>query len=180
MQPCDYYSPSLGSRQMSELFNEIQEISRRESSSLEDVLTYFYGMKKTCHRFEFKYLIPEDVASQFPRVLELKSREAHRFVPVINQCEYIQPCHLGFLRLIEVFGQKIVERILVDKQNNLVLFIEENGPYASINQVVTENGRSYFCGIYLYDAVDDVEATKKVYLDTFLNMVEFAQKGEFP
>jgi hypothetical protein len=170
-------------------FSELVVMSRKEP--FEDPLAMVEGGQGV-YRFEFRYLIPEEVSAEdFFKVMLVKGQEADRFVPPIASSTVVAPGHLGYVRQIQIRGGPLVqEHVLVDRGRRMLLFIEEwnrmgdqtqAGAFAAVNRLERRDGRNYFTGTYVYPTVsspEEVEARCQMFETTFNNMVEFARSGE--
>ena len=74
---CEYYSPSSASKDVKDLIQGLRNLSQDENSSFLSILDYFQDIQQYCHRFEFKYPIPDEIVLNFCKTLEIKAREAH-------------------------------------------------------------------------------------------------------
>jgi hypothetical protein len=171
-------------------FHELIYRSHREHESFHTISKFFEQNKGSYYQFEFKYpLKDEEYAKTFTKVLHIKAQQAHRFVYVISESEFIAPCHLGFMRKIRIGteGLTILEHILVDHPTNSHIFIEELvktqeeerlGSLAALNRVIEENGLWYFQGTYLYaDKPNDDEICDRfeMFNQTYENMRLFIE-----
>ena len=143
------------------------------------------------HRFQFKYSLKNKSHAQiFAKVLQIKAQEAHRFVPVIDLSQFIDPCHLGFIREIKIKtdGPKVQEHVLLDHESAQVIFIEEwvldskniqyPGSFASINSVIEDEGTWYFAGTYFYNEKPknaDIPNKIRMFQETYKNMISFIE-----
>jgi hypothetical protein len=146
------------------------------------------------HRFQFKYpLKNKSYAQVFAKVMQIKAQEAHRFVPVIDISQFIERCHLGFIREIKIKndGPKVREHVLLDHESAQIIFIEEwvrdsnniqyPGSFAAINSLIEEEGTSYFAGTYFYnEKVKNADIPNKIrmFQETYENMITFIENGD--
>jgi hypothetical protein len=173
-------------------FQEIINQSNHSEETFETLLAFFHVGKESFHRFQFEYPLEDKKhAELFFKVLEIKAQEAHRFVPVFTDCQFLYPKHLGFLRKALIAnGPTIWEHTLVDKKSKSVLFIEEQevlpngekieGCFACLNAVIEKAGQWYFSGIYLYTerpSPEEIAQTEQMFFHTYENMIAFIKNG---
>jgi hypothetical protein len=169
------------------------EDSNEPTATVENILADIQRNKASYAQFQFKFLIGDKASAEtFAKALQVKAQEAHRFVPQIGKCEFIRASLLGFNRIVAIPKAQIEleEHLLVNKDTNVVIFIEEwyrpigkvekeKGGFAAINAVEEDHGKWYFTGTYLYpesktELKDEKIAERlKMYSDTFENMKKF-------
>ncbi len=174
-------------------FGEMRAKSDRVVETFATMASFLHGVQDCCHQFRFKYpLLSAEHAKTFAKVMHIKAQEAHRFVPVIKNCEFIGPRNLGFARRIVIAEGPIVqEHVLVDAASDAVIFIEESvvlpngevqpGAFAALNSVIEENGSCYFSGIYLYDdqpSDRQAQERKTMFRLTYENMIGFMESDD--
>ncbi|MBA2728723.1 MAG: DUF1857 family protein [Parachlamydiaceae bacterium] len=156
------------------MFQDIKNRSDDKTETFQSIISNLEIIKTSCHQFCFRFPIQTiELATRFAQVMKIKSQEAHRFVPVISSCEFIEPRHLGFSRKIQILdGPLVHEHVLLDQASDSIIFIEESvkilngevypGTFISINTLSDENGYWYFAGTYLYaDKPTDTEVVKR-------------------
>ena len=170
------------------MFQQLLAASRDPRETFDSLLVRFHAMKGLSHCYEFRYRLPGDTsAERVFKALQVKAQQAHRFVPVIEQSQFVAPCHLGFTRTIQIRagGPAVTERILFGSDRHTVLFIEETVyqlgegelpvGYASINKLIQDDSAWSLIGTYLYAEQNSVEAMRTMFAKTFDNMLGFAQ-----
>lgn len=193
---CIYVAPEKFN--MPDLFFDFARLGHNENETFESLRVRFQSLWPHSHRFHFKYpLKDKEQALIFSKILHIKAQQAHRFVSLIANCQFIAPSHLGFMRTITVKEKDyllqekdvhIQEHVLVDAQTHAVMFIEDwitlsmdevmAGHFAALNEVVEEEGQWYFAGTYLYDFVSDVEQSKQMFDQTYESMLLFQENED--
>lgn len=188
---CFYQAPTQKS--VTNVFQELIASGNNIQATFQSVLAQVEAAKHVCHQFHFKYPLQDaEHAKIFAKVLQIKAQEANRFVPVIVSSRFVNPCHLGFLREIEIEnGPRVLEHVLADRQSSRVIFIEESsvtpngqewpGEFAAVNRVVEENGAWFFTGMYLYPDQPDkkkIQENQKMFEATYKNMLAFIEKED--
>lgn len=185
---CTYMAP-VGGEADGKFFKEINLLANT-GGNFEEVLAFLEARQINIHRFDFRYALKDQAQAEvFGKVLQIKAQEAHRFVPVIEISQFIEPAHLGFLRQIAIKDGPIVqEHVLVDQ--NRVIFVEEwvitegkiqPGKFAAVNRIIEENGVWYFAGTYLYEEGSDekgVAESSEMFRKTYENMAAFAESDD--
>lgn len=186
---CVYIAPQRSNA--TNVFDEVKTKSDQNTETFSTMATFFHEIKESCHQFYFKYpLQSAEQAKIFAKILQIKAQEAHRFVPVIASCQFLEPRNLGFSRQIEIVNGPIVqEHLLVDTASDSVIFVEEfavmpngevfPGTFTALNSIIEENGSWYFSGIYLYpDQPNEkqVQERQAMCKKTFENMIDFMNK----
>ena len=108
----------------SSFFEEIQKKSDLNSETFSSIASFLLQQRGAYHQFSFRYPIgTKKQAEDFIKVMQIKAQEAHRFVPVIADSQFIEPRHLGFSRrIVIVDGRTIQEHVLVDSNSPLLSF----------------------------------------------------------
>lgn len=151
-----------------------------ERETFSSVAKAFEELQKSFEPFKFQYPLKDrEYAQQFAKVMQIKAQQAHRFVPVIEQSQFVKPAHLGFIRQITVEGTPIQEHVLVDRASNSVIFIEEEGYFSALNQVKEEDDKWYFSGTYVYGQRPDQKETQEMFDKTFENMCRFLENENY-
>ena len=172
-------------------FQEIISRGHTPAETFASIRTFFEQHQTSYHQFQIKHpLKNQDQAQLFTKVLQIKAQEAHRFVPVIELSQFIEPSHLGFIRQIKIEGNGPIvnEHILMDPSSNAVIFIEESvttqngnepGCFTALNEIIEESGQWFFAGSYLYDsAPEDASKRIEMFKKTFENMVIFSESED--
>lgn len=181
------------SESMLDFCSSLSEMSDQEGETFASINAFFDDVKESCHQFVFKYPIRDsEQAALFAKALKIKAQEAHRFVPVISACKFLETRNLGFSRQVQIKGGPLVfEHVLVDQESDSLIFIEEfiilpsgekvPGAFAAINQVREENGAWFFSGIYLYDerpAREQIAERVAMFDLTYHNMLLFIETSD--
>lgn len=172
-----------------DLFQELKEIADTQAR-FASVADHIEQAKISCHQFVFKYPLKDaGQAKTFSKVMQIKAQEAHRFVPVIMDCQALEKKNLGFSRQIIIQnGPLVQEHVLLDQETDSVIFVEEfvvlpdgktvPGSFAAINRITQEEGRFFFYGIYLYDEEPTqatIETRDAMFQATYDNMIRFLE-----
>lgn len=182
------YTPPLEAQADVKFFREIGALANIET--FENVLKFFKEHQSNLHQFEFRYSLKDKAhAEAFAKVLRIKAQEAHRFVPVIEDCTVLDSASSGFIRHIFIKdGPLVQEHTLIDQDR--VLFIEqwvisengvEPGRFSAFNRIVEEEGKWYFDGTYLYDepaSVEEAAQRCEMFRKTYENMAAFIEQAD--
>jgi hypothetical protein len=173
------------------LFDEFKRRSDLPQETFATLAASLHEMKDSCHQFQFKYpLRDSDQAALFARVMQIKAQEAHRFVPVIANCQFIEPRHLGFSRRVSIVdGPVLQEHVLIDTLTRSIIFVEEfavtpegevvPGTFVALNSVIEEEGQWFFSGIYLYGqppTEKQIQDRIRMFWLTYEAMIDFIEK----
>lgn len=177
--------------QTNNFFQEINAKSKDKTETFASILHFFEQNKRSYYLFTFNYpLANKKHAEKFEKVLAIKAQEANRFVPVIESSQFIEPCHLGFIRQIRIKdGPTVQERVLVDQKTKKVIFIEDwvdignqivPGNFAAVNAVIEKNAQWFFTGDYLYEVnpEDTEESIIEMFKKTYENMLTFLENED--
>lgn len=191
---CHYLMPTQQPTVDDAFFHELIVRGNDENETFQSIATYLEQAATSCHRFQFKYPLKDrDHAQIFAKVLQIKAQEAHRFVPVISFSQWISRSHLGFNRKIKIEGNgpTIQEHVLINRESNQVIFIEESvtdangdvqlGSFAAQNGIIEEQGSWYFVGTYLYNWEPTTEKVRDIiqmFQDTYENMMHFTENED--
>lgn len=174
-------------------FSEIITKSKNKTETFDSILNFFEQNKNSYYLFTFNYpLANKEQADVFKKVLAIKAQQAHRFVPVIEHSQFIEPSHLGFIRQIQIKdGPLVQERILINQNPTQVIFISEwanmHGQllpdnFVAINEVIEKDGQWYFSGSYLYGTNPTESASEESMVEMFKttdeNMLKFIKNED--
>lgn len=186
------YIPPQHSRS-TDLFDEVKVKSDQCGETFSTIASFLEHMKDSYHQFYFRYPLQNaEHAKIFAKVMQIKAQEANRFVPVIAECQFIEPRNLGFSRRIAIVDGPIVqEHVLIDPASDSVIFIEEfaitpdgkeqPGAFAALNMIIEDGGSWYFSGVYLYDdqPTDEQGLTREaMFKSTYENMIDFIKNHD--
>lgn len=176
-----------------DFFQGLIQESDRDDATFGAVLDEFNQHTPSFYRIQFKYPIKTEQVQKFIEALQIKSQQAHRFIPRMKKAEFIETRPLGFIRRLDLDGNgfTVQDRILVDNGLPRILFIQEwfidsegnkrPGNFAAVNAVIQENGCWYFFGEYLYAMEPPEEAVNgmmETFWETYQNMLLFIRNED--